>query len=195
MSTSTERTDRDLLRAYADSSDMESLGLFFGRHESSLLRFSVRLLGDHDLAQDVVQETFLKVASQPSKLLAVECQQNWLLRVARNVGISLLRQRSRARKHAERSSDIARDTLEARDAHARPAAGVESQEARARVRGEIAKLPPLQREVLILKMEQSKSYKEIAEITGLTATYVGYLLHVAMKELTRRLSPQREELL
>ncbi len=185
-------TDQDLLRAYAESRDMDSLGAFFGRYEESLLRFSGKMLGDSDRAQDVVQETFIQVARHPLKLLGVESCHNWLLKVARNIGITHLRRDARAKRHGERKAE--RVASAAEESEAARAAAVERDETRRCVRAEIAKLNPRHRELVLLKIEENKSYKEIAEITGLTATNVGYLLHMAMKELTRRLTPLREDL-
>ena len=191
-SSRSELTDQDLLRAYVESRDTDSLGAFFGRYEGSLLRFAGKLLGDHDRAQDVVQETFLQVARFPAKLHGVESCHNWLLRVARNIGITHLRRDARAKQHAGRVAEKA--SGEANDVAAARAAALERDELKKRVRMEMEKLSPRHRELLLLKVEENKSYKEIAEITGLTATNVGYLLHMAMKELTRRLEPLREDL-
>ena len=48
-------------------------------------------------------------------------------------------------------------------------------------------LPPNQRDVLILKIHENKSYREISEITGLTLSNVGYLVHCGLKALAREL--------
>ena len=42
--------------------------------------------------------------------------------------------------------------------------------------------------MLLLRIEAGKSYREIAEITGLSPTNVGYILHNTMKELSTRLA-------
>lgn len=181
-------TDRDLLQAYADSGDTDSLGAFLGRYQHSLLRFVGKLLGDHDAAQDVVQETFLQVARRPGRLLEVTSCHNWLLRVARNLGVSRIRRDSRARKHTEILKErVAAERTEADS----PARALEKEELHAAVRTAIDRLAPRYREVLLLKIEEEKSYREISEITGLTVTNVGYLLHRAMKELSIKLNHAR----
>jgi RNA polymerase sigma-70 factor (ECF subfamily) len=179
-------TDRDLLQAYANSGDAESLGAFLGRYQQSLLRFVERLVGDYEAAQDVVQETFLQVARRPNRLLEVENCHNWLLRVARNLGVDRIRRDARARKHTE----ALKNRLGARTAES-PSGALEAQEVHAAVRAAISRLSPRYREVLILKIQEEKSYREIAEITGLTVTNVGYLLHKAVKMLSSRLNDPR----
>jgi len=188
-----DMTDRQLLRAYAEGNDTDSLGRFFGRYQDSLVRFVGRLLRDFDRAQDVVQETFLEVASHPRRLLDVESCHNWLLRVARNIGISHLRREARARKHAPAVAARAQSAAALETAVTQRK--IEREEVRDRVRAAIDRLSPRHRELLLLKVEEDKSYREIAGITGLTVTNVGYLLHRAMKDLTRRLHDSREDLL
>lgn len=187
-----ERTDRDLLQAYAESKDTDSLGAFFGRYQGTLLRFVGKMLGDADMAQDVVQETFLTVAREPRRLLDVDSCQNWLLRVARNIGISHLRKKTRARRHVEKAAPLVTEATAERER--RRAEGLEGEEMRALVRAEVGKLSPRHREVLLLKVEEAKSYREIADITGLTVTNVGYLLHMAMKALSKSLKHVKEDL-
>ena len=50
------------------------------------------------------------------------------------------------------------------------------------------------KEIMLLKVQESKSYREIAEITGLTVTNVGYLVHQALQILRQRLRDLREEI-
>ena len=61
------------------------------------------------------------------------------------------------------------------------------------MRKEIHRLEPRQREVLLLRIQEGKSYKEIAEITDLTATNVGFILHQTMRSLSPRLRQEGEE--
>ena len=185
-------TDRELLLAHAESSDTESLGTFVARYQGSLVRFAGKLLRDHETAQDVVQETFLQVAKHPRRLLDVNNCHNWLLRVTRNIGVSRIRKEARQRKHTEIFRE--RATQQAAQKASSVTGALEAEELRSRVRSEIDRLNPRYREVLLLKVQEDKSYKEIAEITGLTVTNVGYLLHRAMKQLSSRLHPTREVL-
>jgi len=50
----------------------------------------------------------------------------------------------------------------------------------------VEQLPSRDREVVTLKFQQGLSYKEISEVTGLTVSNVGYVLHHALKELKQR---------
>ena len=56
----------------------------------------------------------------------------------------------------------------------------------------IESLPPNQEEVVRLKFQNDLSYKEIAGVTGLTVTHVGFLLHVALKFIRKQIQGQGE---
>ena len=189
MGTKKDLTDRTLIEAFADSGDTESLGVLLQRYETSLVRFVTNFLGDRDTAQDIVQETFLRVAKRPRKLLGIQSIHNWLLRVARNLSIDHLRRLSRQRKHSRTLMEQA----------ARERAAVEPAdkklgraERRDRVRTEINQLRPRLKEIMLLKIQEARTYREIAEITGLTVTNVGYLVHQAMQTLKLKLEDLRE---
>lgn len=175
-------TDQELLSAYVDSRDVESLSEFVTRYQDGLLRFASRMLSDDFTAQDVVQETFLRVARHPKRLLGVDSCHNWLIRVARNICIDHIRKAIRGRKVMREVADQT-----AMVGVAAPLPEVEREEARQMVREAIDQLRPRYRELVLLKVQEDKSYKEIAEITGLTVTNVGYLLHHAMKALAKEL--------
>ncbi len=194
-STRTLMTDQDLIEAYANQADVESFSTFIHRYQDPLMRFVTKMLGDGEAAHDVVQETFLQVAECPKKLLKVENCHNWLLRVARNLGIDQMRRRKTAQKHATAVAEHNERVRSTDGAQASPAAALEKSELQAQVHAEIDKLKPRQRELVILKVVEQKSYKEIAAITGMSVTNVGYQLHQAMKTLSHRLAPKREELL
>ncbi len=182
-------TDQELLRAYVQLQDAKSLGTFVCRYKDSVLRFVARLLGDDDIAQDVVQETFLRVAQYPSRLLKVDSCHTWLLRVARNIGMDHLRRVSRQRQHAEAVGRHSQGVALSGEAFAEPSARIEQQELQSQVRDAIDTLPHRQRELLLLRVQEKKSYKEIAEITGRKVGTIGWLVSVGLKALARELGP------
>ena len=190
MATKKELTDRTLIEVFIDSGDTECLGVLLQRYETSLVRFVTNFLGDRDTAQDIVQETFLRVAKRPRKLIGIRSCHNWLLRVARNLSIDHLRRLARQRKHSQALLEKAggeRDAVETADQK------LGRSESRDRVRTEINNLRPRLKEIMLLKIQEGKSYREIAEITDLTVTNVGYLAHQAMQTLKLKLKDLREE--
>ncbi|MGD0092408.1 MAG: RNA polymerase sigma factor [Planctomycetota bacterium] len=182
-------TDRQLLEAYAGGRDFLAFGAFVERHEGPLLSFAAAFLRDDTLAQDVVQETFLRAAREPQRVLKCQAdgatERNWLLKVARDLSVDNLRRRASEKKAVAKLAAGAETSAQPADAAAQDA------EESVRVRAAIDRLRPRLRELLILKVSEQKSYKEIAQITGLTVTNVGFLLHEAMQELGKGLGASR----
>ena len=156
-------------------------------HERALLSYAAAFLRDDNLAQHVVQEAFMRAARDPSRLFTIQAQpngvRNWLLKVVRDLSIDSLRRKASERRALngraaviEHSTPGPDDVLEARE---------EEQARTQRAKDALDALRPRLRELLILKVREQKSYKEIAEITGLTVTNVGFLLHQAMQELKK----------
>ncbi len=185
-------SDRELLSAFVKQSDVQFFDQFVRRYQDPLLRFAVKFLGDSEMAQDVVQEAFIRVAREPSRLLKVSSCHNWLLKVVRNIGIDHVRKSARYRKHTQAAESSVRARIEEREDARDPSSSLETRETRELVKDAVDELNPQQREIFLLKVSEGKTYREIAEITGLTATNVGYHLHHIMKKLADRL--RREDL-
>ena len=150
------------------------------RHESPLLRYARSLVGPAK-AEDVVQDVFLKLCSESKEDVEGHLAA-WLFRVCRNRAIEILRSE---RQH----SDLA-DNDDAPAPDSGPGAALERKEALTRVGAALSRLTWREREVLALKVDSGLRYREIAEVMNLTATNVGFLIHVAIKELRERLGEQ-----
>ncbi len=157
-------------------------------YEKPLLGYVSRLLGDGSLfAEDIVQNTFLKlIRSWKDALAPSPALSSWLYRVARNEMIDFVRKEKRRRLlHAEHGGEI----IGGQDAPNDPrelSGGVSDQALGAAEA--LQKLTERERELVILKVYEEKSYKEIADITGLSVSNVGFILHTAMKKLATMLS-------
>lgn len=185
-------TDRQLIEAYAGKQDSRAFGEFVGRHESALLSFASKYLRDETLAQDVVQETFLRAARDPHRLLrhhetsASTSGRNWLMKVARDISVDSLRRKDTERRAVATKAELTQASAQS------PEAVLERQDELRQAREAIDRLRPRLRELLLLKVRENKSYKEIAEITGLTVTNVGFLLHTAMQELQKEIKGNKQ---
>lgn len=163
------------------------------RYERPLVRYAQSITGDLESARDVVQDAFIKyirnrtgaeTALIPESTEARHVE-SWLFTVARNGALDHLRKFSRIipmplvdeRQSEEYSPD---DELDER-------------EAATWLFKLLDELTPNQREVIRLKFQNDMSYKEIADITGLTATNVGFLLHVGLKKLRELLQQAPRE--
>ena len=76
------------------------------------------------------------------------------------------------------------------DPHADPTVGLERNEEQQLVEQQILQLPTREQELLSLRLSHGMSYKQIAEITGLTTSNVGFLLHQALMRLKTALASE-----
>ena len=148
-------------------------GLFRERYRE-LYGLGYRLLGDHGEAEDVVQETFLKLDGHPVLERPDGEVAAWLRRVCLNTAYNRLRGRRRTTARLERAGRADRADDEA-DAGASPLLDVLRTEQQRAVRQALASLPERQRACLLLR-HAGYSYAEIAATLDLAVGSVGVLL-------------------
>ena len=149
------------------------------RHERPLIRYATWLLGDAEMARDVVQETFLRLCREdPARVdghLAA-----WLFTVCRNLALDTREKASRSTPLEDAEAPVVYDFDGQHDAR----------QALGRVLDVLETLPRNQREVVYLKFQGGLSYKEIAAITALSTSNVGFLLHKAVRAIRTHLGDQ-----
>lgn len=156
----------------AEARDIDALVEAF---QAPLLRYAGRLVRDEDRAQDIVQEVFLQYIQSPPRSSESRQVSNWLFRVAHNRAVDFIRKESRMREQVQSMPDPG--------AAPPPSVAVVRQETRRQLDGLMGRLTENQRNCLVLKFQEGKSYREISEITGLSVSNVGFLLHQAVKKM------------
>jgi RNA polymerase sigma-70 factor, ECF subfamily len=146
---------------------------FRGRYRE-LYGLGYRLLGDHGEAEDIVQETFLKLDGHPVLERPDDEVAAWLRRVCLNTAYNRLRGQRRATARLDRAGRAERVDDEA-DERGEPLLDVLRAEQRQAVRRALATLPERQRAVLLLR-HAGYSYTEIAATLDLAVGSVGVLL-------------------
>jgi RNA polymerase sigma-70 factor (ECF subfamily) len=154
------------------------------QYEGPLLRFATRIIGDTDRARDVVQDTFLRLWEADREAIADRMPQ-WLFTVCRNRALDLRRRDARLdrARDAERASDAVRSAERSNGSDE----VIEQRDTMRRALAALDRLPPKQAKVIRMKLGDGMSYREISEATGLTVSYVGWLIHVGMKAIRREL--------
>jgi len=149
------------------------------RYEKPLLRYAAWLLDDVDRAKDVVQETFLRLCREKEETVGNRLPQ-WLFTVCRNLVFDVRKRDS----HIQNLDDTQR--LDEADI-AGVLEALEQRELLDEILRIVEELPKNQREVVYLRFKCGFSYKEISQLTNLSSTNVGFLLHSAMERIRRRI--------
>lgn len=145
--------------------------------EGPLTGYAAGLLGgDWERARDVVQDTFVKLHRQDPAAIQGKLK-SWLYTVCRNRSIDILR------KENPMLTSGGEAFVNLDDASPTPSEAMEQRERFDEVLSFLERLPENQREVIRLKFQGDLSYKEIAEITGLSVSNVGFLIHTGIKRL------------
>lgn len=143
--------------------------------EGPLIRYARRITEDIERARDVVQETLLQLYRQDRSSLTGTIAP-WLFRVCRNRALDV------QRKEQLMSSATELD-LQTLPGGTGPEEQLVQLETNVRLLGLLELLTENQQEVIRLKFQNDLSYSEIAEITGMTVSNVGVLLHTGLKKL------------
>lgn len=165
------------------TSHTDWVGAALERFEKPLLRYALRITGDVETSQDVVQDTFLKLCladrAQIQGYLAP-----WLYRVCRNRALDV-------RKKEQRMLSVDPAILaDQPGSQPPPGAAAQGRETESLALEAFAELPDNQQEVFRLKFQEHLSYKEISEVTGFPVTNVRYLLHISLRRVRERLRTQ-----
>jgi RNA polymerase sigma-70 factor (ECF subfamily) len=147
-------------------------------HEAPLLRYAASLVGPVR-APDLVQDTFMRLCGESQSNVEGHVAA-WLFRVCRNRAIELVRAERRVSPLEEAGMEPSND--------GGPVGAFERKEALTRVGAALSTLSEREREILRLKVDGGLRYKEIAEVTKLSVSNVGFILHAAISKLKAELA-------
>lgn len=176
----TTRTDAELVAA-ASAGDVDAFAMLSRRYRDSYTRFAVRMVGNRDEAEDVLQSAFIRAfraldsCRDPARFGA------WLYRIVVNECRTFVTRRAR------RERRIVRDESQFEAAAVDPA--VDARETLEDVEYALAQLDVDQREAFLMKHVEDMSYEEMADITGVGVS----ALKMRVKRACARLRELLEE--
>jgi RNA polymerase sigma-70 factor, ECF subfamily len=155
------------------------------KHQERLLRLCERLLGDAEEARDATQEVFLKAFRKAGDFRPQGQVYTWLYRIAVNHCLNRLRRRRLVRflRWDDPTEEADAPAFDPPDPAADPAAALETRRRWRATRRAIEKLPAGQRAVLVLARFEGLSYRQIAEVLGITEGAVESRLFRAMRRV------------
>ena len=186
----TVMTDEELAMAYIEGNN-RAFDLLLQRTQSKLFSYILFVVRDHDKAEDVFQETFVKVITKLNqrKYTTSGKFSAWLMRIAHNVIMDNYREQ-RAQNIVEPTQGNDLSNISSKDLLD---TNVENRYVNEQVLSDVKKmmnqLPATQREVVYMRFYQEMSFKEIAEATGVSInTSLGRMRYAVLN--MRRMAKQ-----
>ena len=164
------------------------------RHGDALFRFAMTRLGNHELAEETVQETFLAALQARDRFAGGSSERTWLIAILKRKVVDRIRRSAREKRVIETVADDeamaalfergywrSRPPAWPRD----PQATIESREFRKALMRCLARLPEGLSHAIRLREADQLETTEICDILGITPTNLGTLLHRARARLRR----------
>ena len=164
-----EMTDEELALSYVRGNN-QAFDLLLSRNQSKLFSYILFVVHEQDLANDIFQETFVKVITklQEGRYIDSGKFSAWIMRIAHNVIMDWYRD-NRSKNIVETSDDNDLSNVTGNDI---TDFNIEDRYVNEQVLRDVKKmmnlLPPTQREIVFMRFYQEMSFKEIAETTGVS---------------------------
>lgn len=168
MRNTTKLTDEQLVAAYA-AGDNEAFDTLLLRHKQKLFTYILQMVKDRDVADDIFQETFVKaiMTIKQGRYNDLGKFSAWIARIARNLVIDSFRAEKSENSMSTDTADY--DILNRRDLAEET---IEDTLIDLQIEDDLRRLvdllPDVQREVLVMRYYRDLSFKEIAELTGVS---------------------------
>jgi RNA polymerase sigma-70 factor (ECF subfamily) len=159
----------------------------YDEHAAALFAFLLNLTRDEADTRDCLQEVFVKLARNPLLIDGIQNERSYLLRLAHNQAIDLIRRRDARDRH---HSKLADDSV---DLFAR-AADPDEAAYRQELAVALGELPDEQRAVVHLKLWEGLTFEQIAETLGIPMNTAASRYRYGIDKLRTRLRPLYEEL-
>ncbi len=167
------------------------------RYERPVFSLIYRMVRDRALAEDLAQETFIKVLNALDSYRPEFKFSSWIFKIANNAAIDQLRKRELntlsldGAPGARTAEEVEATALQAVDRTESPLAELESRELGSEIEQAIGKLRPEYRTAILLRHVEGRAYEEIAEVMDLPLGTVKTYIHRARLELREYLAHLR----
>lgn len=155
------RTDGELVRRVRTGA-REEFGELVHRHQDSLYRYALGMVGGGDAAADIVQDSFVKAFSSLDRCQEPDRFGAWVFRILRNRCLDYLKNRRRRDVPLEDDAEY--------DSGDDPGSCLDRAEIQRAVGAALLELPHAQREAFLMKHVDDLSYDEMAELTGVSVS-------------------------
>ena len=164
--------------------DVERL---YDEHAQAVFAFVLNLTRHEADTRDLLQDVFVKLAKRPELLDGVRDERAFLLRLAHNLAIDLIRRRGTREKHHEQLAGESTAVFV-------PAAEPDERGFREALSAALGELPPDQRAVVHLKLWEGLTFGQIADLLGIPLNTAASRYRYALDKLRERLRPLYDEI-
>ncbi|MBK5188735.1 MAG: sigma-70 family RNA polymerase sigma factor [Gemmatimonadaceae bacterium] len=168
------------------------------RYERPVFSLIFRMVRDRETAEDLAQDTFIKVLNNIDRYRPEFKLSSWLFKIANNVTIDHLRRRQLATvsldgsPHAQTAAEAQATSLDVESRGQSALEAIESRELGSAIEQAIGRLRPEYRSCILLRHVEGRSYEEIAATLDLPLGTVKTYIHRARHELREALEELRE---
>ncbi len=158
----------------------------YDEHAQALYAFLLNLTRDEADTRDLLQDIFVKLAREPGRLAGVRDERAFLIRLAHNAAIDLIRRRGARERY--------RDSFAQTVSPFAPAGDPDEALFRAKLSGALAELPEEQRAVVHLKLWEGLTFEEIAAALAISPNTAASRYRYGLDKLRDRLRPLYDEI-
>lgn len=178
-------TDQELLEKYRDPSSRNyAFNLLIRKYQQKIYWHVRKMVIDHDDADDLVQETFIKVWAGLEQFRGDSQLYTWIYRIATNECLNFLNKKRR--KFFLPIGDVEGELLEKLEENSdftTSGGDISGEEVQLKLQKALLKLPDKQRLVFNMKYFDDMKYEEISEITGTSVGALKASYHLAVKKI------------
>lgn len=185
-------TDEELMAQFQDGNESAYLEIV-ARFKDRLFTFIYRFVGDSAMAEDLVQDTLVKVYTHRHAYREIAKFSTWIYTIAGNLARTELRKRKRRATFSMSTLGFGERELDLPSGDPAPSAVVEGRQSEQQIRRALAKLPLHFRTVIILRDVQELSYEEISKIMKIPLGTVKSRVNRARLRLQGMLSNLKSE--
>ena len=168
------------------------------RYERPVFSLIYRMVRDRETAEDLAQDTFIKVLNNVERYRPEFKFSSWLFKIANNVAIDHLRRRqldtisTDGSRHATTASEVEATSFEVVETGQNALEQLTSRELGIAIERAVGQLRPQYRSCILLRHVEGRSYEEIAQMLDLPLGTVKTYIHRARHELRRELAHLKE---
>jgi RNA polymerase sigma-70 factor (ECF subfamily) len=194
--TATALTDHELV-ALAQKGSEKAYRELLGRYQRPVFSLVYRMLRDREQAEDLAQETFVRVFNNIGRYDPKYKFSSWIFKIATNLTIDHIRKKEVATvsidgsRYAVTPDEIEASTITVASDDENPEERLEAKELGESIEGAIGALRPEYRTAILLRHVEGREYQEIADIMSLPLGTVKTFIHRARHELRGKLEHLR----